>query len=118
MNKKEVSKRYLTFGLILFFAGAVLIAALLAALKGRASVDLTAGRIALISVSSAVLALGSFTGFVLAGLWFSERDKPDRAVIIAVCVFFPITLALLTVFGIIMIIPANIKAITVLLRGD
>lgn len=118
MNKKEISKRYLISGSVLFFAGAAVIFILCLVLNGKSQHPFTVSQLVLAAVLSGMLALGSYTGFVLAGLKVGKAEALGKKTIIAVCVFFPITLALLTVFGIIMIIPAFIKATVTLLKND
>ena len=120
MEKKKTAKRYLISSAALFAAGfAISYVTVIALLSsGKATVDFTPLQQVLLSLGLALLPTGSYTGFVLAGLKLLQKDAPGKGVMLAVCIFFPITLALLTVFGIIMIIPSSVRAVMTLVRRE
>ncbi len=71
---------------------------------------------ALYSVIAALIPCATYTGAVFFGLRLIKKEKLSRKVIIAVCIFFPLTLAFITVSGIILIIPLIIKSVLTLLK--
>ena len=106
MDEKKIARRFL-ISVAALYAGGFLITFLVSyafVSKGMTSLDLSTGQLVLLGVGMACLPAGTYTGFVIAGLKLIEKKEPDKGVMIAVCVFFPITLALLTLFGIIMMI--------------
>ena len=120
MDKKKTAKRYLIGTAALFAGGFIIAYVMMLALtsSGRATVTLSSAQQVLLSLALALLPAGSFTGFVLCGLKLLQREAPGKGVIIAVCVFFPLTLAFVTAFGIIMIIPAGVRALITLARKE
>ena len=108
---KNVAKKYL-FSVVLLIAAGYLISFII-----LYAVSKSAEQSALYSVIPAVLCAGTYTGFVFFGLKLIKENKLSKGVLIAVCVFFPITLAIITVSGIILIIPETVKSINILLRG-
>ena len=72
---------------------------------------------ALPALLATIIPAGTFTGFVTFGLRLIKKEKLSKGIIIAVCVFFPLTLAIITVSGIILIIPAAVKSIITIIRG-
>jgi len=120
MEKKKIAKRYLISTAALFAGGFVIAYLTMLALlsRGGATVTITSVQQVLLSLALALLPAGSYTGFVLCGLKLIKREAPGKGVMIAVCIFFPITLALLTLFGIIMIIPGCVLAVRALLQRE
>ncbi len=65
----------------------------------------------LFSVIAALVPSGSYVGFVIFGERLIKKNKLSKGVMIAVCIFFPVTLAIITLSGIILIIPSIIYAV-------
>ena len=115
MDKKDIAKKYLISAALLYFIGAVVIGILLWALNrlgGR--FDLEAGELIIISLLCPLLPLGSYTGFVVCGTRVKEIKTKTAWVIV---VFYPVLLILITVLGIVMIIPYTFKSIVDIIRG-
>ena len=110
---KETAKRYLISLLALYFIGALLLFAFLAALFHQGIFNLLSdlGQIAALCFLLALLPAASYAGTCTAGLKLKEVTK---GVIIAVCIFFPVTLAAVTVYGAVMLVPSIIQSIRVL----
>lgn len=111
MDTKKLAGRYL-LSVAALFVGGFLIAWIISyafVSKGMTDLSLTTGQLVLMALGLACLPAGTYTGFVTAGLKLIEKNEPSKGVMIAVCVFFPITLTLLTAFGIIMIVPTVVK---------
>lgn len=102
------------------YAGGFLITFLIAhafVSKGMTAYLLSVGQQVLLGLGMACLPAGSFTGFVIVGLRLIQKNELTKGVMAAVCIFFPITLALLTLFGIIMIIPKSVQSVIKLIKG-
>ncbi len=119
MEKKSFAKKYLISILALFLAGFAVAFVTQYALAGTgySNLSLSFQQMLLISLLCACLPAGSYCGFVLWGMKVQKKNAPSKGLIVCVCIFFPILLALLTIFGIIMIIPSIIKSLSVLIRG-
>jgi len=119
MDEKKIARRYL-ISVAALYAGGFLVAFLTAyafVSKGMTALSLSAGQLVLLGLGMACLPAGTYTGFVIAGLKLIENNQLTKGVIVAVCIFFPITLALLTLFGIIMIIPKTVQSLIRLIKG-
>ncbi len=119
MDDKLIARRFL-ISVAASYAGGFLITFLIAyafVSKGMTSLSLSTGQLVLLGLGMACLPAGTYTGFVIAGLKLIEKNKLTKGVMLAVCIFFPITLALLTLFGIIMIIPKSIQSVIKLIKG-
>ncbi len=109
MNK-NVSKKYLlSVSALLVLGYAVSFIILYYASKNASGA-------ALLALIASIIPSSSYTGAVYFGLKLVEKERLSRGVMIAVCVFFPLTLAFITVSGIILIIPLIIKSILTLLK--
>ena len=75
---------------------------------------MSAWQILLVSVLCSLVPLGSFTGFVIAGMRIKELKASKAALLIAL---FPLVLLGVTAFGILMIVPKIIISVTDLFRG-
>ena len=119
MDEKKTAKRYCISAAALLAGGFIITFILVYVLTatGMATVKLSVGEMLGISLAAALLPVGSFTGFTEAGLRLIQKGRLTKGVIAAVCVFFPVTLVLLTVFGILMTIPRTVKSIAILRRG-
>lgn len=117
MEKKSIAKWYLAsiFGLYIF--GVLLLFGITFSLvkSGRANPEFGINWILMISLLCPLIPCGSYAGFCTSMMHIKEFG---RVQITAICVLFPITLAIITVFGMIMIIPSIIKEITVLLKKE
>ncbi len=115
MKNKELSKKYLTAALLLYFIGAAFIFALIWALirlKGESA--LTFNQALAVSALLPLLPLGSYTGFVRAGLKLKEIKTKHAVLLVA---FYPLVLVFVTAYGIVMIIPSLVSSIINLTRG-
>lgn len=116
MDKKKYAKRYVLslFGLYMF--GAVFLFLIAFFLNRSYDVDspLSIYQIILISLLFPLLPCASFSGFCNAFFRIKEFSRPWK---IAIIVFFPITLVLITLYGFIMIIPSIIKNISVIIKN-
>lgn len=116
MKDKNVAKKYLIAVSALFVVLFVITSTALWAL-------LEYNKIALDSVSDAVwigalsayLPCASFTGFCLCFFPFIKKD-PSKQIQILLVVFFPIALAVITLIGIVMLIPTFLYEIIVALK--
>ena len=106
---KETAKRYLISVLALLFVGAAIIFSIMVAIKGSDNI----GRFLLLSSGLSLIPSGSFAGFLTFFLLKKELTGKE---IFLIVFFFPLFLAFITIFGIIMIIPSIIKSIKAL-RG-
>lgn len=118
MDNKKYAKRYIfsLFGLYLF--GAVFLFLITFFLSNRNDVNnaLTINQVIGIALLFPLLPCASFAGFCTA---FGKIRELNRFWIIAICVFFPITLIVITLYGFVMIIPSIIKNIKLLFeRSD
>ena len=113
MEKKKFAKIYVSSMLGLYFFGAVILFLLLFFLSNRNDVNnaLEINQIITISLLLPLLPCASYSGFCNA---FGRIKQLNKLWIIALCVFFPITLAAITVYGLIMILPSMIKSIILL----
>ena len=75
------------------------------------SVVIPTSKIILYSFLLSLIPVGSYTGFVFVGLRIIEKGKFGKFALVMLLVFFPITVAIITVSGIILIIPSIIKAV-------
>lgn len=118
MDKKS-TKKYLISLLLLWAGGFALSFFIMRAFSARLpeGAALSSQAIVLYSFLLSLLPAGSFSGFVYFGLRLIEKGEPNKGVKIAVCIFFPITLAFITASGIILIIPSIIKSFITLIRG-
>ncbi len=115
MKNKEISKKYLTAALLLYCIGAVFILVLIWALtrlKGENTLSLNAALA--VSALCPLVPLGSYTGFVRAGLKIKEIKTKHAVLLVA---FYPLVLVFVTVYGIVMIIPSLVSSIINLTRG-
>ena len=105
---KNNTKKYIFSLLLLIIIGYILSFIIFFAVSNDVS------KAALFSVVSAFVPAGTYNGAVFFGKKLIEKERLDKKVIIAVCVFFPITLAFVTVSGIILIIPNLVTAFNTL----
>ena len=110
MNKNEAKKYLICVSALLFIGYAVAFIILYCVSKNVQGA-------ALYSLIPAIVPSASFTGSVFFGLKLIKKEKLTRGLIICVCVFFPITLAIITVSGIILIVPYIIKSLITLLKN-
>ncbi len=110
MEKKEYAKKYVLSLLGLYFVGAVFLFLITLFLSRSYDVEspLSLNQIIGISLAFPLLPCASFSGFCNV---FRRIKEFSRAWKIAICIFFPITLLGITVYGFIMIIPSMIKGI-------
>jgi len=110
MDSKKYAKRYILSILGLYFFGAVILFMVVLLLSNRDDVNnaITINQIIGISLLFPLLPCASFAGFCTA---FGKIKELNRFWIIAICVFFPITLIIITLYGFIMIIPSIITNI-------
>ncbi|MBR4241337.1 MAG: hypothetical protein IKR97_03850 [Eubacterium sp.] len=113
MEKKKFAKIYVLSMLGLYFIGALVLFLLLFFLSNRNDVNnaLEINRIIAITLIFPLLPCSSYAGFCKA---FGEIKQFNKIWIIAICVFVPITLLLITVLGFFMIIPSLIKQFKIL----
>ena len=114
MDKKEISKKYLVSALFLYFGGAAVLYILLFIINRLSSEPLDMGLRAALTLILPLIPLGSYTGFVVFGLKLKEIKTKHAAVLV---IFFPLVLAFITVFGIILIIPQIISSLIHIIRG-
>lgn len=116
MDKKEIAKKYLIMVLSLLIA-CVLLSALLVFAISHSSIEtisLTNLQKTLLILAAGYVPSASFTGFYAC---FLNIKSFNRFLKIALVLFFPITLIIITIVGIVMVIPSIIKAIVVLLNS-
>ena len=108
MDKKKFAKRYILSLTGLYFFGAVFLFLLLFFLSSRNDVTnaLEINQVIALSLALPLLPCASYTGFVLA---FKNIKELNKLWIIAICIFFPVTLLFITIYGAIMIVPSLIK---------
>lgn len=113
MDKKKYAKTYVLSITGLYFIGAVFLFLLLFFLSNRNDVNnaLEINQIIGISLLLPLLPCASYAGFCSA---FGRIKELNKGWIIALCAFFPITLVLITVYGLLMIIPSIIKQIKII----
>lgn len=114
MNDKNVAKKYIiavSIMMVAFFGITMLLMYLLK--LGGSLLQPTTSEAMLISLASAYLPCASFTGFCVCFLPVREMKKTRMILLV---VFFPLTLAFITLIGIIMLIPTYIKEIIVLAK--
>ena len=113
MEKKKFAKRYIFSLLGLYFIGAVFLFLLLFFLSNRNDVNnaLEINQVIALALTLPLLPCSSYTGFVCA---FSKIRELNKMWVIAICIFFPVTLLLITVYGFFMIVPGLIKSIKTL----
>ena len=109
---KGYRKRYLLTLLALLVTGFALFSAVLVALN--TSHKLNMPNLFTLAALCALIPAGSYAGFVTAGTRIGDITAKKAALII---LFFPLLLAGVTVFGIIILLPSMVKSITVLIRG-
>ena len=115
MDEKRFAKRYIISIFSLYFIGAVFIFLLLFFLSNRNDVNnaLTIGQVIGVSLLFPLLPCASFAGFCTAFRRIEEFKAWQKA---ALCIFFPVTLVLITLFGLIMLIPSLIKQFKALFK--
>lgn len=108
MNEKRFAKRYIISVFALYFFGAVFLFLLTFFLSNRndAPNALTINQVLAFSLLFPLLPCASFAGFCTAFRKIKEFKTWQK---IALCVFFPVTLALITLYGFVMLIPSVIK---------
>ena len=113
MNKKQFAKRYIISMFGLYFGGAVILFLLLLFLSNRNDVNnaLEISQVIALSLLLPLLPCASYSGFCNA---FGKIRELNKMWIIAICVFFPITLIIITVYGFVMIVPGIVKQIKAL----
>ncbi len=119
MDKSYV-KRYLFSLLALLFAGFIILLALLFALGRSAistSVELNGGNIILLSAAGALVPTGAYVGAVFFLRRLIDRDGLSKEWIIALCALLPVTFAVITVLGILLILPSIIKSTAELIKS-
>ncbi|MFR5875614.1 MAG: hypothetical protein ACLUFN_03910 [Eubacterium sp.] len=116
MNKKT-AKKYLLSVLILFTVTAIISALIIFGISasGNSNLDLSIQQSILLSLACAVIPSGSFTGFAFVFLNIKQITKFWK---IALCVLFPVTLAVINIFGIIALMPSIIYSIIVIVKHN
>ena len=109
---KNYAKKYLFSLMLLLFLGYIIAFAIFFGVLKDAPNS------ALFALIPTLITSGTYAGAVFFGTRLIEKEKLTKKIIIAVCVFFPITLAFVTVSGIILIIPSAIRAIHTLVKKD
>ena len=117
MDEKKFAKRYILSTFALYFFGAVFLFLITFFLSNRNDVNnaLTIGQVVAVSLLLPLLPCASFAGFCSA---FGKIKEFKRWQKIAICFFFPITLAAITLYGFVMLIPSLVKQICVLIKND
>ena len=117
MNMKKYANRYVLSMLGLYFFGAVFLFLMLFFLSNRNDVNnaLEIGQIIALSLLLPLLPCASYAGFCTA---FGRIKEFSRGWIIAICAFFPITLVLITIYGLLMIIPSLIKQSLIIMNDE
>ena len=115
MEKKKVAKIYILSMLALYFFGFVLVFLLtyFVSKNPGSNYELSINQTLAIAMLCPLIPCASYAGFCVS---FSKLRQLNRAWIVALCIFFPITLIFITAFGMVMIIPSIIKQIMVLLK--
>ena len=113
MDKKKYAKIYILSMLGLYLIGAIILFLLLLFLSNRNDVNnaLEINQIIAASLVLPLLPCASYAGFCNA---FGKIKELNKIWIIAICVFFPITLLLITLYGAVMIAPSVVKNIILL----
>ena len=116
MDKKKFAKRYILSLTGLYFIGAIILFLLLFFLSNRNDVNnaLEINQVIALSLILPLLPCASYAGFCCA---FGKIRELNKTWIIAICVFFPITLVLITLYGFIMLIPSFIKSVKTLITN-
>lgn len=114
MNNKYVAKKYIIAVSIMMVAFFGITMALIFVLKlGGSLLQPTTSEALLISLASAYLPCASFTGFCVCFLPAKELKKKTM---ICLVVFFPLTLAFITLVGIAMLVPTYVKEMIILFK--
>lgn len=110
MDNKKYAKIYIFSLLGLYFIGALIIFLLTFFISNRNDVNnaLEINQIIVISLLLPLVPCASYAGFCTAFGRIKEFGKFWK---IAICIFFPITLIIITVYGLFMIIPSMIKSV-------
>lgn len=114
MTKKDLAKKYIISAVILFFALLLISALIVFSLNGRGSVDFENDQLILLALGSAIVPCGSFTGFVMVFTRIKELTKFWK---IAICVLFPITLAIITAVGILSFLPYIVYSFVIIIKN-
>lgn len=117
MDKKEFAKKYLKtviplFAVLLFLSALIIFG--ISALP-LSNVNWSTCQKLLIAICCAYLPCASFTGFCLC---FGKVQQLGKIGIIMICVLFPLTLALITVIGVLVLIPAVFYAMYLVLKNN
>ena len=117
MNNKRYAKIYVLSMLGLYFVGAVVLFLLTFFISKRNDVNnaLEINQIIVISLLLPLVPCSSYAGFCTAFGRIKEFGKFWK---IAICIFFPITLFAITLYGLFMIIPSMIGKIKILLSEE
>lgn len=117
MNNKRYAKIYVLSMLGLYFIGALIIFLLAFFISKRNDVNnaLEINQIIAISLLLPLLPCSSYAGFCTA---FGKIKEFGRAWKIAICIFFPITLFAITLYGLFMMIPSMIKQSLIIMNDE
>ena len=111
MSEKQIAKRYLLSVSALYFGGAVLLGAYIFALRSRAPGAFGASQAAALAFLLPLVPTASYSGFVQAFLKVKELKKKQMVLFV---VFFPVMLAVLLIYGAVMLVPSIIKNVRAL----
>ncbi|MBR1762838.1 MAG: hypothetical protein IJ731_05670 [Eubacterium sp.] len=117
MNNKRYAKIYVLSMLGLYFIGALIIFLLTFFISKRNDVNnaLEINQIIVISLLLPLVPCASYAGFCTAFGRIKEFGKFWK---IAICIFFPITLFAITLYGLFMIIPSMIKQSLIIMNDE
>lgn len=117
MNDKYVAKKYLIMASVLFVGAFVITLALMLGLKAgdKLKFDLSFLQMLGISLVCAYLPCASFTGFCICFIPIKELTHKNSILLVAL---FPIWLVLITLAGIVMLIPTYVKEIIVISKNE
>lgn len=117
MNEKSIAKKYLISIILLYVIGAAVLFLMAYSIvqSGRAVSVWSTERMLMFSLCYSLVPCGSYAGFCNA---FMKVETLSKNAQIILAVLFPIVLVLITVYGIIMIIPSIIKSVVTLIKKD
>lgn len=114
MTKKELAKKYIIRAVSMFAALFLISALIVFSLNGRGSMEFEFPHLLLLALAGAIIPCGSFTGFVMV---FTEIKKLTKFWKIAICIFFPVTLAVITMLGILSFLPYTVYSLAVIIKN-
>ncbi|MBQ9517086.1 MAG: hypothetical protein IJR60_03325 [Eubacterium sp.] len=116
MSEKQIAKRYLLSVFLLYIVGVVLLTAFMFALRSRVETQrVTELQTVIAGLLLPLIPCVSYAGFVCAFLKVGELTKTQMVLIV---VLFPLVLAVLMLYGAVMLVPSIISAVKTLLTTD